>query len=122
MTFEIGPIPPALPSGGATPARAAATAGTPDFQAVLSAAGAKPAAADTAELSLPGTPPPEALDEVGAAAERAEQLASQGRELHFEEDKETGRVIVQVRDLASGAVIRTIPPKHALEFLAGNAL
>ena len=53
------------------------------------------------------------LDEVGAAADRAELLAEQGRELHFEADEKTGRVIVQVRDLASGKVIRTIPPEGA---------
>ena len=36
------------------------------------------------------------------------------RELHFETDEETGRVIIQVRDL-EGNVIRTIPPSDALD-------
>jgi hypothetical protein len=120
MTFEIGPIFPAPRPEGASPARAAAAAGAPGFQAVLSSVGA-PAPADTAELSLAGSPPADVLDQVGAAADRAERLAEQGRELHFETDQETGRVIVQVRDLASGQVIRTIPPKDALAMLTGGA-
>jgi hypothetical protein len=121
MTFEIGPITPAPRNEGASPVRAAA-AGAPDFQAVLAAAGSPaPAKADAAVLSLPGSPPAEVLDEVGAAADGAEQLAEQGRELHFETDEKTGRVIVQVRDLASGQVIRTIPPKDALSVLTGGS-
>jgi hypothetical protein len=120
MTFEIGPITPAPRNEGASPVRAAA-AGAPGFQAVLATAGSPaPAKADAAVLSLPGSPPAEVLDEVGAAADRAEQLAEQGRELHFEADEKTGRVIVQVRDLASGQVIRTIPPKDALAMLTGG--
>lgn len=119
MTFEIGPLTPAPRPEGASPARAAAATGAPGFQAVLSAA-APAAPVDTAELSLPGSPPPEVLDQVGAAADRAEQLADRGRELHFETDKQTGRVIVQVRDLASGRVIRTVPPEDALDMLTGG--
>jgi hypothetical protein len=114
MSFEIGPISPAPRPDGATPVRAGSPAGAQGFQAVLSAA--------TAEISLPGSPPAAVLDEVGAAATRAEQLADQQRELHFETDKTTGRVVVQVRDLSSGQVIRTIPPSHALDVLAGGSL
>jgi hypothetical protein len=122
MTFEIGPLTPALPPAGVSPARARATAGAPGFEAVLSTATAPArSTADTAELSLPGSPPPAVLDAVGAAAGRAETLAAQGRELHFERDADTGRVIVQVRELSSGAVIRTIPPKDALDFLMGGS-
>jgi flagellar protein FlaG len=50
----------------------------------------------------------------------AEELHSQQRELHFEPTS-SGRVIVQVRDL-DGNVIRTIPPWHALNVMAGAAL
>jgi hypothetical protein len=121
MTFEIGPITPAPRNEGASPARAGA-AGGPDFQAVLATAGSPaPVKADAAVLSVPGSPPEEVLDEVGAAADRAEHLAEQGRELHFEADEKTGRVIVQVRDLASGQVVRTIPPKDALSMLTGGS-
>ena len=69
---------------------------------------------DSAELSLPASPPTEVLDAIGAAAERAAELRSENRELHFRKDEASGRVIVQVRDLA-GNVIRTIPPSSALD-------
>jgi hypothetical protein len=119
MTFDIGPITPAPRNEGASPVRAVAPTGGSGFETVLAAAGIP--ARDEAVLSLPGSPPAEALDLVGAAADRAEDLAAQGRELHFETDDETGRVIVQVRDLASGRVIRTIPPSSALDLLTGGA-
>jgi uncharacterized FlaG/YvyC family protein len=75
---------------------------------------------DTAVLSLsiPATPPAEALDAVGAAADRAAELRANNRELHFHKDEESGRVIVEVRDL-DGNVIRTIPPSQALEVMSG---
>jgi hypothetical protein len=119
MSYEIGPISP-IERG--TPARRAANGPTPGFAADLARATAKPAsAADTALVSLPPSPPPEVRDAIGAAAARAAELRSQNRELHFEKDASSGRVIVQVRDLA-GNVIRTIPPSSALEIMSGAAI
>jgi hypothetical protein len=78
--------------------------------------------ADTAAIAgVPSTPPPDALREVDRAAARAEELWRDKRELHFEMDEDSGRVIVQVRDL-EGRVIRTIPPSEALDILSGRAL
>ena len=71
-------------------------------------------------LRLP-TPPPEVRREVQAAAGRAEQLRREQRELHFELDEDTGRVVVQVRDL-DGRVIRTIAPSEALDVMSGKPL
>jgi flagellar protein FlaG len=71
--------------------------------------------------AVPAEPPPEALREVDRAAARAEELWNDKRELHFEMDEDSGRVIVQVRDL-EGRVIRTIPPSEALEVLSGRPL
>ena len=84
---------------------------------------APPKGADRVELSTPPTPPipPELHKEIDAAYQRAIDLASQNRELHFSKDEETGRVIVQVRDL-EGHVIRTIPNEDALHVAAGAAL
>jgi FlaG protein len=76
---------------------------------------------DTVELSLPSSPPDEVLDAIGAAADRADELAANNRELHFEVDEDSKRVIIQVRDL-DGNVIRTIPPKHALDVMSGGEL
>lgn len=73
---------------------------------------------DRVEL-VPASPPPDVQAEVELAAERAARLAADDRELHFTLDEETGRVIVQVRDL-EGQVIRTIPPSHALDIMSGH--
>jgi hypothetical protein len=117
MSFEIGPI---NPSPGVAPARRVATAGAPDFQATLASVGRSSAPRDVATLGIPASPPAEVLGAVGAAADRADELAAMNRELHFERDPDSGRVIVQVRDLASGEVIRTIPPSKALDVMSGG--
>ena len=114
MSFEIGPVPPVQPGGA--PRRA--TPASPGFSLDFART---PAARDTAVVSLPATPPTEVLDAVGAAAARAAELRASNRELHFRKDEQTGRVIVEVRDLA-GNVIRTIPPSHALNVMSGAAL
>lgn len=67
---------------------------------------------------IPPAPPAEVLEDVAAAAERAEALAAANRELHFAKDPESGRIIVQVRDL-DGNVVRTIPPSQALDVMSG---
>jgi flagellar protein FlaG len=77
---------------------------------------------DSAEVGVPATPPPAVLDAVGAAADRADQLAADQRELHFERDQTTGRVIIQVRDLRTGEIVRTVPPSKALDILSGEGL
>jgi hypothetical protein len=122
MSFEIGPIPSQRPVTGVTPSRPSATVPGPSFEATLNAASApRPLApVDTVQLAIPLIPPPAVLDEVGAAADRVDALAAANRELHFHQDAETGRVIVQVRDLATGAVVRTIPPSGALAALSGT--
>jgi hypothetical protein len=70
---------------------------------------------------VPASPPPEVLDEVARAADRAAELARENRELHFSVDEDTGRVVIQVRDL-DGNVIRTIPGTEALEVMSGADL
>jgi FlaG protein len=116
MSFEIGPLPPVTPG---LAARRLAPAPTADFAVTLTRASAPKG--DVAVISLPPSLPPEVLDEVAAARDRAAELAADNRELHFSTDKDTGRVIVEVRDL-EGNVIRTIPPSHALHVMSGGAL
>jgi hypothetical protein len=118
MSFEIGPVPPV--QGGSVPRRAVPA--SHGFSLDLARPAVRTAAVqDTAQLSLPAAPPAEVLDAVGAAAARAAELRAANRELHFHKDEESGRVIVEVRDL-EGHVIRTIPPSHALDIMAGAAL
>jgi hypothetical protein len=116
MSIEIGTLPQYV-SPVATPR--VATPATPgaDFSAHLEQA----AAPVVADISWPATPPPEVQDQIAAARDRAADLASQNRELHFSKDEETGRVVVQVRDL-DGNVIRTIPPSEALAVMTGQEL
>lgn len=113
MSFEIGPLPPV---GNGVAARRPAPTPTADFSVALARAGAPKG--DVAVISLPPSPPAEVLDEVALARDRAAELAANNRELHFSTDQDTGRVIVQVRDL-EGNVIRTIPPSHALQVVSG---
>jgi FlaG protein len=70
---------------------------------------------------IPATPPPDVIVEVQRAAARADELHQANRELHFEKDPSSGRIVVQVRDL-SGNVLRTIPPSAALDVMSGAGL
>ena len=105
------PVEPAQPTYEAT-TRPAAAAPSASASAPARAPAAEPDV--IVEIGVPATPPPEVLDQVGQAAERALALAAANRELHFRKDPDSSRVIVEVRDLR-GNVIRTIPPSGALE-------
>ena len=118
MSLEIGHLPSYQPVTGAR--RVESQRFSLDL-ARTSAPAVTTAATDSVELSLPAQPPAEVLDEIGLAANRADDLALLDRELHFRKDEESGRVIVEVRDL-EGNVIRTIPPSHALNVMAGARL
>ncbi len=115
MSLEIGNLPPVQPTLSTWRPENTRFAVDPVRTVVA------PAAADSVELSLPASPPAEVLDEIGAAANRAHELASLNRELHFRKDEKSGRVIVEVRDL-DGNVLRTIPPSEALNVLGGGTL
>lgn len=67
------------------------------------------------------TPPPEAREQVETAYQRALELATENRELHFGHTREGGIVVVQVRDL-DGNVIRSVPTGEAFAVLAGAEL
>ena len=92
------------------------------------AAGTRTATAGEATVTQPGadrvelssTPPAEALEAVDRALARTSQLAAQNRELHFSKNEETGRIVIQVRDL-EGRVIRTVPNTEAFAILDGAA-
>jgi flagellar protein FlaG len=119
MSYEIGPISPI--GGGGAPRRPAAATGFSLDLARSAVAKASQPAHDAAVLAVPASPPVEVREAVAAAAARAAELRESNRELHFHKDESSGRVIVQVRDLA-GHVIRTIPPSHALNVMAGAAI
>jgi flagellar protein FlaG len=57
--------------------------------------------------------------EVERASARYDELRAQGRELHFARDPKSGRLVIEVLDLA-GNIIRTIPPSEALDVVSGE--
>jgi uncharacterized FlaG/YvyC family protein len=112
MSFELPPLSGADKVLGAQPVQR-----TESRQPTGQAAGADVVQVDT----IPSQPPTELRAEMDRAAKRVDELKAEGRELHFARDQETGRVVVQVRDL-SGNVLRTIPPSKALAVASGAGL
>jgi FlaG protein len=111
MTFEIGQL---------TTQSAAASAPTAPRHAPEAPAPRAPARVDSVDV-IAASPPPEVLDEVEAAWERAAELAAADRELHFRRDEQTGRTIIEVRTL-DGEVLRTIPPSRLFDVIAGGEI
>jgi FlaG protein len=87
--------------------------------------GAPPAAqpVDRVELrgdaTIPAAPPAEVLDELHVAGRVVAELHARGRELRFASDPDSGRIVVEVRDL-DGNVLRRIPPSDALRVASGD--
>ncbi len=71
--------------------------------------------------TLPSSPPPEVLEQMADAAQRYDELTSQGRELRFARDAESGRTRIEVRDRA-GHLVKTLSPAQALDVAAGAPL
>jgi hypothetical protein len=114
MSLEIGRFTSSYPVPPAAPARPAADSPeAPDD--------AHAHRFDTVLGDVPPAPTAEVRAQVDRAAEIAAELAARNRELHFSTDKDTGRVVIQVRDL-DGNVIRTIPPSRALDVMSGAAV
>ena len=63
-------------------------------------------------------PPPEVWAAVDAAATRADQLEAEGRELDFRLDELTGRLSIELRDLA-GTAFRELSPADAVAIAEG---
>ena len=105
MSLEIGRFTSFPPSPGPLRERPEPDPGAPSEP--------RPAVAE-----IPATPPADVRTQVALAAQRAADLAAANRELHFAKDEETGRIVVQVREL-DGRVVRTIPPSRALAMLTG---
>jgi uncharacterized FlaG/YvyC family protein len=114
MDFNLPPIGGADRRGGIEPT-SRAPQGKKDFKKAL--AEVSDARIDT----IPATPPAEVQEQVERASGRYDELRAQGREMHFATDEKSGRLVIEVRDLA-GNVIRTLPPSKALDVIAGESL
>ncbi len=75
----------------------------------------------TALNTMPPSPPQEVLEQMAGAARTYEALSSQGRELRFARDEQSGRTRVEVRDRA-GNVLKTLTHAQALALAAGTPL
>lgn len=71
--------------------------------------------------TIPQSPPQEVLDAMDAASRAYQTLRSQGRELRFAQDADTGRMSIEVFDL-DGNLLRTIPPSKLLDVATGGDL
>jgi len=70
---------------------------------------------------LPSGPPPEVLDEVFAAWERAQRQLPEGLELAFEALPELGRAWGELR-LGDGTVVAALPAIESVAIACGDAL
>jgi hypothetical protein len=68
---------------------------------------------------LPAGPPPEVLDELDAAWERAQAVVEGAYELHFEHGRFSTRVGAEPR-AADGTPVRILTPSEALAPACGN--
>jgi len=73
------------------------------------------------DMDIPPSPPQEVLDAMDAASRAYQKLRAQGRELHFAQERSTGRMTIEVRDL-DGNLLRTIPPSKLLDVATGGSL
>lgn len=104
--MHIDPLSPRF-VGGNQAARQTTASGGPDFRRLMEG--------DRVELSdgIPASPPQEVLDAVDTAAQVAAELQAAGRQLRFEQDPRSGKLVIEVRDNA-GQVLKRIPPNEAL--------
>jgi hypothetical protein len=84
-------------------------------------AGAEPGEEAVEVNTIPASPPAELTEEFSVAARAYDELAADGRRLHFAVNRATGRVTVEVHDL-SGKVLSTVSPSQALAVAAGGSL
>ena len=71
-------------------------------------------------LDLPSGPPPEVLDEIAAAWERAQEPLPDGLELGFVSEPALGRAWGELR-LRDGGLVASIPASEALAIACGDA-
>jgi hypothetical protein len=70
---------------------------------------------------LPAGPPPEVLQQIDVAWERARELFDSDLELHFEVDAEIGRVWAELR-ASDGSLLERLSASEALALACGVAM
>ena len=69
---------------------------------------------------LPAGPPPEVLQQIDVAWQRARELFESELELHFEVDASVGRVWAELR-CSDGSVVERLSASEALALACGDA-
>jgi hypothetical protein len=69
--------------------------------------------------AIPSSPPAAVLEQMAQAHHIYEQLAAEGKSLHFDHDQ-AGRATVEMRD-SNGAPLRTLSLSEALDLAAGES-
>ncbi len=118
MSSPIAPTSIVPTSNPSTTVAAGAAGAAPTANAAWRTGAAESAVAVDA---FPSSPPQEVLDQMASAAAVYDRFASQGRELRFARDQESGRMAVEVRDRA-GNVLKQLSAAQALEVAAGAPL
>jgi hypothetical protein len=73
----------------------------------------------TRDVQVPDRYPPlKVWQEVDAAGRRADELIEEGREVHFDVDVNTGRLVIQLREI-DGGVLRELKPADAVAIADG---
>ena len=68
---------------------------------------------------LPPGPPPEVLDEIDAAWERAQAVVAGAYELHFDHGRFSSRIRAELR-ASDGTPVRILTPSEALALACGD--
>ena len=74
----------------------------------------------TTTLDLPAGPPPEVLQQIDVAWERARELFESDLELHFEVDAALGRCWAELR-CSDGSLVERLSASEALALACGDA-
>ncbi len=70
--------------------------------------------------SIPDGPPPQVMDAIALAAAVYERMAADGREVRFETDPNSGRLVISLRD-ARGAALAHLSACDVVDLAAGAA-
>jgi hypothetical protein len=109
----------AVPGAGAVGAAQVNPSEPPARATRAKGAGAARATPPAAAVeTIPSEPPPEVLEQMAQAQRTYEQLAAQGRSLHFGHD-DAGRTTVEMRD-SNGALVRKLSLSEALDLATGR--
>ena len=71
-------------------------------------------------FDLPAGPPPEVLQQIDVAWERARELLDSDLEIHFEVDAELGQVWAELR-CADGSLVERLTAPEALALACGES-